>query len=62
MQKYCCLRREPQVLCSRLNEMAFLASVAGKSFTGIETSPNETVSDAIDRAAMVRLREIRGGG
>jgi hypothetical protein len=32
--------------------MAFVASVAEKSFTGMETSPNETVSDAIDRDAM----------
>src|ERR1700704_4335574 len=51
-QMYCCLSRDPQVLCSRLNEMARLASVAEKSFTGIETIPNETVSVAIDRAAM----------
>src|SRR5713226_8183309 len=55
-QKYCCLSREPQVLCSRLNEMARLASVAEKSFTGMETSPKETVSDAIDRAAIAFLR------
>src|SRR2546423_205289 len=51
-QMYCCLSRDPQVLCSRLNEMARLASVAEKSFTGIETIPKETVSVAIDRAAM----------
>src|SRR6266571_7535441 len=51
-QMYCCLSRDPQALCSRLNEMARLASVAAKSFTGIETIPNETVSVAIDRAAM----------
>src|SRR5712691_10818180 len=51
-QMYCCLSRDPQALCSRLNEMARLASVAEKSFTGIETIPNETVSVAIDRAAM----------
>jgi hypothetical protein len=38
-----------------LNEMDLLASVAEKSLTGIETSPNETVNDAIDRAAMFRL-------
>src|ERR1700752_188708 len=53
-QMYCCLRREPQALCRRLKEIARLASEAEKSFTGIETSPNETVSEAIDRAAMVR--------
>src|SRR5690349_19715386 len=56
MQKYCCLRREPHALCSRLNEMARLASVAEKSFTGMETSPNETVNDAMDRAAISYLR------
>src|SRR5258708_33425505 len=49
---YCCFSRDPEVLCRRLNEMARLASVAEKSFTGIETIPNETVSVAIDRAAM----------
>jgi hypothetical protein len=32
--------------------MALLASVAEKSFTGIDTSPKEIVSEAIDRAAM----------
>src|SRR5438046_7106909 len=37
--------------------MARLASVAEKSFTGIETIPNETVSVAIDRAAMAFLPE-----
>src|SRR2546426_4994848 len=30
-----------------------LASVAEKSFTGIETSPKETVSDAMARGAML---------
>src|SRR5688572_27947564 len=49
---YCCFRREPHALCSRLKEIARLASVAEYSFTGIDTSPNETVSDAIDLAAM----------
>src|SRR5258707_12076707 len=51
-QMYCCFNRDPQALCSRLNEMARLASVAEKRFTGIETLPNETVSVAIHRAAM----------
>src|SRR2546428_13945676 len=55
-QKYCCLSREPQVLCSRLNEMARLASVAEKSLTGMDTSPNDTVNEAIDRAAIFFLR------
>src|SRR5438477_1370723 len=58
-QKYCCLSRDPQVLCSRLKEMARLASVAEKSLTGMETSPNETVNDAIDRAAISYLRRYR---
>jgi hypothetical protein len=35
-----------------LNEIARLASVAEKSLTGMDTSPNETVNDAIDRAAI----------
>src|SRR5215831_785434 len=52
MHTYCCFRREPQVLCSMLNEIALLDSVAEKSLTGIETSPKETVSDAMERAAM----------
>src|SRR5687767_13080811 len=51
-QKYCWRRREPQSLCRRLKEIFWLASVAEYSFTGIETSPKETVSDAMDRAAM----------
>src|SRR5437879_10949659 len=55
MQMYCCFKRDPQALCSRLKEIARLASVAEKSFTGIDTSPNETVNDAIDRAAMLGL-------
>src|ERR1051326_8260057 len=60
---YCCLSRDPQALCSRLNEMARLASVAEKSLTGMETSPNDTVNDAIERAAMRldSLLEGRGG-
>ena len=33
--------------------MALLASVAEKRRTGMETSPNETVSVAMDLAAMV---------
>jgi hypothetical protein len=35
-----------------LKEMVLLASVAENRRTGIETSPNETVSVAIERAAM----------
>jgi hypothetical protein len=39
--------------------MARLASVAEKSFTGMETMPKEMVSDAIDRAAMRHLFKSR---
>src|SRR5215510_12940673 len=53
MHRYCCFRREPQVLCSRLKEMALDASVAEKSFTGMDTRPNEMVNEAMDRAAML---------
>src|SRR5262249_51475990 len=52
-QMYCCFRREPQVLCSKLKEMAFDACVAEYSLTGIDTRPKETVKDAIERAAML---------
>src|SRR5262245_9628955 len=58
-QRYCCLSRDPHPLCRRLNEMAWLASVAEKSFTGIETSPEDTVRDAIERGAMLILRSGR---
>src|SRR5688572_13760262 len=51
--RYCCFRREPQPLCSMLKEMALDDSVAEKSFTGIETNPKETVSEAMERAAMI---------
>src|SRR6185369_9952511 len=62
-QKYCCFRREPQSLCSRLKEMALVDSVAEWSFTGIETSPKDTVSVAIERDAMVlRLHQRAFGG
>jgi hypothetical protein len=39
-----------------LKEIARLASVAENSFTGMDTSPKEIVSDAIDRAAMSASR------
>src|SRR5690606_1293211 len=51
-QMYCCFSREPQSLCSRLNEIAFADCVALKSFTGIATSPKEIVKEPIERAAM----------
>src|SRR5882672_988517 len=59
-QRYCCLSRDPHPLCSMLNEIAWLASVAEKSFTGIETSPKETVNDAMDRGAMLpsQVRQV----
>src|SRR5581483_9571343 len=52
-QTYCCRRREPQPLCSRLKEIALPDCVALYILTGIATSPNEMVSDPIDRAAMI---------
>src|SRR3569833_3718443 len=51
-QRYCWRRREPQPLCRRLKETAPLACVAEYSLTGIETSPKDSVSDAIERAAI----------
>ncbi len=51
MQTYCCFRREPQPLCSMLKEIAFWDWVAVYSFTGIATSPNETVSEPMERGA-----------
>ncbi len=50
--RYCCFRRDPSALCSMLKEMARLDSVAENNFTGIDTSPKETVSDPIERAAI----------
>src|SRR6185295_10887212 len=50
-QTYCCFRREPQSLCSRLKDSCPEDCVAVKSFTGIATSPNEIVSDPIERGA-----------
>src|SRR6516162_9915105 len=49
---YCCRKRDPQPLCSRLKEIAWEACVAEYSFTGMATSPKEMVSDPIERAAM----------
>src|SRR6185437_5249862 len=51
-QMYCWRRRDPQPLCRRLNDTAPLAWVAEYSLTGIETSPNDSVSEAIARAVM----------
>src|SRR6185437_10156787 len=52
-QMYCCFRREPQALCSILNEMALADCVAVYILTGIDTSPNDSVSEPIARAAML---------
>jgi hypothetical protein len=38
-------------LCSMLKEIEFCDWVAVNSFTGIATSPNETVSEPIERGA-----------
>src|SRR5271169_203507 len=51
-QTYCCLRREPQVLCSRLKRIPPELSVAGKTFTGIDTRPKVSEREAIERAAI----------
>src|SRR5688572_7156435 len=53
MQTYCCFRREPQPLCSMLKEIEFWDWVAVNSFTGIATSPNETVSEPMERGAAI---------
>ena len=50
----------PHFLCSRLNETLADACVAAKSFTGIETSPKETVAPAI-ALAMVCVSVIPSG-
>src|SRR4051812_17120848 len=52
MQRYCCFRREPHVLCSMLKEMDLLDSVAENRRTGIDTSPKEIVNEAMERAAI----------
>src|SRR5208337_1503348 len=51
-QMYCCLRREPQVLCNRLKRMPPELSVAGKTFTGIDTRPKVSDREAMERAAI----------
>src|SRR5262245_640408 len=50
---YCCLRRVPHALCSRLKEMPALLCVAGKMSTGMDTMPKEIVADAMERAMWV---------
>src|SRR5689334_21809998 len=52
MQMYCCLRRDPQPLCSRLKLIAALLSVAEYTLTGMETSPKLIDSEAMERAAI----------
>src|SRR5262245_40932092 len=61
-QTYCCRRREPQSLCSRLNEICPVDCVAVKSLTGIATSPNEIVSEPIERGAAMSSASFHLGG
>ncbi len=64
MQKYCWLQARAALgLCSRLKEICRLASVAEYSFTGMATSPKDTVSDAMERAAMtISVQRIGANG
>src|SRR5437868_11294513 len=49
---YCCFTRLP-ALASRLKRIVSEDSVAEYSFTGMDTSPKLSDSDAMERAAMV---------
>src|SRR4029077_8786585 len=51
-QMYCCLRRVPHFLCSRLKLTAAAVSLEEKRETGTETSPNEMVAEALWRAGI----------
>src|SRR5512146_823792 len=51
-QMYCCLRRVPHFLCSRLKLTAAELSLEEKRLTGTETSPNEIVAEPIGRAGI----------
>src|SRR5262245_65691059 len=51
-QMYCCFRREPSFLCSKLNEIAAFDSPAANSCTGTDTRPNETVAEPMEWAAI----------
>src|SRR5216684_3563757 len=55
-QMYCCLSRPLHLECSRLNEIAAWLCVAEKSFTGMETRPNEIVPEAMERAGGQAVR------
>src|SRR3954466_6448483 len=59
-QMYCCLSRVLHFLCSRLKDTLADAWVAANSFTGIDTSPNDTVAPAI-ALAMMCASVIPGG-
>src|SRR5262245_46889463 len=62
-QMYCCLSRDPHFLCRWLNEIPDDELDAVKSFTGIETSPNDTVTEPIERSAMgARLPSVGDTG
>src|SRR5688572_21230811 len=60
-QMYCCLSRDPQSLCSRLNEICPVDCVAVNSFTGIATSPNEMVNEPIERGAAMSSASLLVG-
>src|SRR5689334_3402407 len=49
---YCCLSREPQVVCSMLKLMLAEDSLEENRLTGTETSPKEIVADPMDLAAI----------
>src|SRR5688572_1698176 len=53
-QTYCCLRGAPSALCSMRNEIDPSVSEEEKSWTGTETSPKDTVAEAIGRAGIGR--------
>src|SRR5919202_6589381 len=51
-QMYCCFSLPLHFAWSRLNEIAAWLCVAEKSFTGIDTKPNEIVPEPMERALM----------
>ena len=51
-QMYCCLSREPQVVCSMLKLTLAADSLEEYRWTGTETSPKEIVAVPMDLAAM----------
>jgi len=55
-----CFSRVPQRLCIRLKLTEGLLSVAENTLIEIETKPQLSVSDAIDRGAMFVLTQAGG--